>query len=79
MSIPKGHRMNLDTIIRAAKNGDLCLIECQERKTKKIVYILAAASSAEIEGEVDLVPLARMFEGNPYKELIPPGVGDQEG
>jgi hypothetical protein len=44
--------------------------------TGQPVYALCAVN---YDGEmVDLVPLARMFDGNPYEELVPPGLGEEE-
>lgn len=69
--IPKGHKSNLETLIRAAKAGRLALLDCQDKATGKPVVVLACISDAP-QGEFDLVPFARMFDGNPYDELNPP-------
>ena len=70
MAIPGGHKTNLETIIRAAKNGDLCLMECTDTKTGDTVITLCAAQRDG--GEVVVTPLAKMFTGNPFEELDPP-------
>lgn len=70
MAIPKGHRANLETIIRAAKNGDLCVMECTDKATGKPVIALCAAGRNG--KEIVMSPLAKMFDGNPYEELDPP-------
>jgi Family of unknown function (DUF6117) len=71
MKIPKGHKANLETLIRAAKAGRLVLLDCQEKSTSKPVTVLACVSDAP-NGEFDLIPFARLFDGNPYEELNPP-------
>lgn len=40
MAIPKHIRANFDTLLRAADNGDLALLECQDAKTKEPRYVL---------------------------------------
>lgn len=70
MAIPKGYRANLNTIIAAAKNGDLCIMECTDKATGKTVITLCAAERKD--GQVQMTPLAKMFDGNPYEELDPP-------
>lgn len=70
MSIPKDYRTNLSTIIRAAKNGALCVREYTDKATGKVVIALCAAGQ---EGtEIVMSPLAKMFDANPYDELLPP-------
>ena len=66
--IPEGHQKNLNTIVRAAKNGHLVLIECTDVKTGQPVFTLGA-----YDGQA-LIPLAKMFDSNPYEELIPPSL-----
>lgn len=69
--IAKGHRRNLDTIRRAARNGDLGLMECTDTATGQPVMVLVA-KWLDSDGQVNLVPLGKMFDGNPYEEVIPP-------
>lgn len=70
MAMPKGHKSNLDTLVRAAKAGRLAILECQEKATKRIVPVLVAVGN---DGqEYVFTPFAKMFEGNPYEELNPP-------
>jgi len=70
MAIPIGHHSNLATIIAAARNNDLCLMECRDAATGETVIALCAAHR---EGkEIVFSPLAKLFNGNPYEELTPP-------
>jgi Family of unknown function (DUF6117) len=69
-AIPKGHKSNLQTLIRAAKQGHLALLDCQDKNTGKPVVVLVAV---QFDGkEYEFVPFAKMFDGNPYDELNPP-------
>lgn len=68
--LAKHHQQNLQTLLQAARNGHLAVVECQDKATGQPVAILCALSPAG--EEVDIVPFARMFAGNPYDELNPP-------
>ena len=70
MAIPKAYSNNFETLQRAQDNGDLALVECTDAKTGKPVYTLCAMQPAG-DGYL-MVPLAKMFDGNPYEELVPP-------
>jgi hypothetical protein len=70
MAIQKGYQSNLETIIKAAKNGDLALVECTDKVTGNTVIAVCAISY--VDGEYIISPLAKMFDGNPYEELNPP-------
>jgi hypothetical protein len=70
MSISKGYQTNFDTISKAAKSGRLALMECVDAATGKPVITVCAVN--RVEGEFEFVPLAKMFDGNPYEELVPP-------
>ena len=71
MSIPAGHTKNFDTMVKAAKNGDLALLECIDVKTGAPVYTIVMMNPGP-GGSVDMAPVAKMFDGNPYEELVPP-------
>ncbi len=80
MAISKGYKSNFETLKRAHNDGRLALMECQDKKTKKKVYVICAVSSDPEGGEaVDMVPLAKLFDGNPYGELNPPDPGKKDG
>ena len=71
MSIQKGYKANFETMKAAFANGDVCIMECTDTTTKKPVIVICAAQR-EDDGDVTFVPLAKMFDGNPYNELEPP-------
>lgn len=70
MAVPKGHKANLKTLIRAAKGGNLAIMECQERATGNTVNVLCCVGFNH--GEYVFTPFATMFDGNPYDMLNPP-------
>lgn len=70
MSLSKDSRANFDQVLKAAKIGQLALVECQESKTGAIVPVICALN---FKGkQCQIVPFARLFEGNPYEQLNPP-------
>lgn len=69
--IEKGYTQNFETLRRAFHNKDVCLAECTDAKTGARV-IAVCAVHRDKTGGVTLTPLAKMFDGNPYKELLPP-------
>jgi hypothetical protein len=70
MALKPGDKINFDTLQRAFANGDVALMECQDAQTHEYVAVLCAANRRE-DGVIDFAPLARMFQANPYDEVIP--------
>jgi hypothetical protein len=71
MAIPVGYKDNFQTILKAAKNDDLCLLECTDAATGKPVMVICAVMRNS-DDSLQLAPFAKMFDGNPYEEVIPP-------
>lgn len=70
MPIKKGYQANFETLKRAFADGSVCLMECSDAKTGKPVIAICAVN---FDGqEYQMVPFAKMFDGNPYEELLPP-------
>jgi len=72
MAIAKGHQANFDTMLKAAKNGNLALAECTDAKTGKPVITVCMMS--RVGNEMQMTPVAKMFDGNPFHELMPPSI-----
>lgn len=70
MAILKGHKANFEMLLKAAKNNDLALMECMDVVTGKPVYAICLINRED--GAVSMAPVAKLFDGNPYEELIPP-------
>lgn len=68
--ISKKARLLFGNVCAAAHKHELCLAECTDRRTGKKVNVICAAT----EDGVRLRPLARLFSGNPYNEVAPPGL-----
>ena len=51
--------------------GDVALMECELKGTGEQVAVVVAANRAD-DGEIDFVPFAMLFNGNPYNMLNPP-------
>lgn len=64
--------MHFDAITNAAQAHELCLVECTDRKTGRKVNVIC--SSESIDGVVRLRPLGKLFRGNPFNEVTPPGL-----
>ena len=70
MSIAPGYINNFDTLCHAFERGEVSLLECKDAKTGQTVIALCAVQF--FEGQFNMTPLAKLFDGNPFKELIPP-------
>jgi hypothetical protein len=71
--ITDGYKQNFLTLSQAFEDGNVCLMECTDAATGKPVYTICAVNR-EPTGEMAMVPMARLFDGNPYEELMPPEV-----
>jgi len=69
--ILEGYKTNFETLKKAGANGDLCIMECQDKQTGKTVIAICAVGREE-GGDFTMHPLAKMFDGDPYEELNPP-------
>ncbi len=70
MSIPDHAQANFRTLLRAAENGDLALMECADAVTGETRWVICAVGR---NGE-DFVftPFGHLAEGNPFDAYIPP-------
>lgn len=72
MSIPKHVRTNFNTLLEAAKEGHLALVECVDAKTNETRHVLCAVHE-NAEGEFDFTPFGHMCpDDNPFDAYIPP-------
>jgi len=70
MALSKGHKANFETIIKAAKAGDLALLECTEQATGKRRAVICAVV---FDGKEHLItPFCHLSDGNPYEEYVDP-------
>lgn len=70
MSIPDHARANFETLLRAAADGNLALMECVDAATGTPRNVIFAVGR---DGE-DFVftPFGHLAEGNPYEAYVPP-------
>jgi hypothetical protein len=68
----KAHGKNLATIIKAAKRGDLGLMECRFKATGERVAVLCAFAKDPQTRGITSTPFAVLLNGNPYGMLEPP-------
>jgi hypothetical protein len=75
LMLSPGAKINLMTIIQAAKADHLALMECRDKITGEIVAVVCAVN--EVDGEFEMVPMARLFDRNPYEVLEPPAAASE--
>ena len=71
MAIPKGHKRNFNTLVKAFRAADVALMECQLAATGETVAVICAANGLP-DGGIEFVPFATLFNGNPYAAVNPP-------
>ena len=71
MPLSAGDRANFDTLLRAVRAGDAALVACSTLGGCEPVSVICAVQPTA-GGEIELVPLAQLFRGNPYELLQPP-------
>ena len=70
MGIPDHISTNFDTLLRAASNGNLALMECTDAITGEPRYVICAVGR---EGtEYLFTPFGHLADGNPYDAYLPP-------
>lgn len=67
----KPFQANFETLERAFKNGDVCLVACTDTATGKLVPTICMVNVHPDSQEIELVPVAKMFTSNPYDEVTP--------
>lgn len=70
MAIPDAYVRNFRTLLRAAEQGDLALMECADAQTGEPRYVLCAVGR---EGSAYLMtPFGHLHDGNPFDAYVPP-------
>ena len=76
MAIPDYVRKNFDTLQRAFKNGDVCLVETTKAADNEPAYLVCALQRIGTE-EFTFVPMAIMPTTDPYETFNPPMSGSE--
>lgn len=70
MKLNNAYKADFNTLLQAAKNGHLVLLDCQDKATGQSIPTICAL---DYDGhEYTFIPLAKLFTGNPYDEMNPP-------
>ena len=78
MAIPDPVRTNFNTLLRAAGDGNLALMECLDAAARERRYVLCAVGRAE-GGHIVMTPFGHLADGNPYDLYLPPDPDDPAG
>lgn len=70
--IPEPFQKNFDTLLRAARNGDLALLECTDKDSGQVRHVICAMQWNEAEQKFDMIPFGHLCPGNPYDMYDPP-------
>jgi hypothetical protein len=70
MAIPDAYIRNFRTLLRAAEQGDLALMECADAQTGEPRYVLCAVGRER--GDYVMTPFGHLHDGNPFDAYLPP-------
>lgn len=70
MSIPDHHRSNFNTLLRAAADGNLALMECTDAATGEARYVICAVGRDN--SDYVFTPFGHLVDGNPFEAYRPP-------
>ena len=77
MSTPSHARSNFQTLLRAAGDGNLALMECLDAVTGAPRYVICAVGRDD--GGFFCTPFVHLADANPYDAYLPPAPGDPGG
>jgi hypothetical protein len=69
MAIPETYRRNFDTLLRAAADGNLALMECTDAVSRVPRYVLCAVDP---DGDDYVMTPFGHLHGNPFEAHRPP-------
>lgn len=70
MAIPEPYRRNFQTLLDAAADGNLALMECSDAASGVPRYVIVAVG--RIDGDFTMTPFGHLHDGNPYEAYHPP-------
>lgn len=77
MAIPDHAQTNFKTLLRAAADGNLALMECTDAATGEPRYVIAAVGRDS--RDIVMTPFGHLANGNPYDAYTPHLVGADPG
>ena len=78
MAIPAHIKENFQGLKEASDAGQMCITECFDTRTNQKVYVICATFKHENE-EIELIPVAQMYETDPHNFLRPPDPDSSDG
>jgi hypothetical protein len=70
MAIPDYARKNFQTLLRAAENGHLALMECIDAATGEPRYVICAVGWRD--SEYLMTPFGHLADGDPFQMYVSP-------
>lgn len=70
MAIPDHARANFQTLLRAARDGNLALLECADAVTGAPRYVICAVGRDG--ADFTMTPFGHLADANPYDAYLPP-------
>ncbi len=77
MAISDYARTNFNTLLRAACDGNLALMECADALTGEKRYVIAAV--CRDGGDYVFTPFGHLADDTPYDAYLPPDLDNPEG
>ncbi|WP_286170597.1 DUF6117 family protein [Rhizobium sp. AU243] len=77
MTIPSYAQTNFRTLLRAAADGNLALMECLDARTREPRYVLYAVGRDGTDRV--FTPFGHLADGNPFEAYFPPDPKDPQG
>lgn len=71
-TIVQKQKANFDTLTRAFDDDSVCLMDCILKATGEHVAVICAVQPVPNSKEIETVPFAMFFNGNPYEMLVSP-------
>lgn len=77
MTNPDHAKANFHTLLRAAADGNLTLMECLDSRTSEPRYVLCAIGHDGTDRV--FTPFGHLADGNPYDAYFPPDPSNPQG
>jgi hypothetical protein len=73
MKLSEAHKENFRILLEAVRNNDIVLLDCAKAENpEEQVATICAVNRVPESDELEFVPLATLFNENPYDVLLPP-------
>jgi hypothetical protein len=70
MAIPEPYRRNFQTLLDAAADDNLALMECSDASSGVPRYVIVAVG--RVDGDYVMTPFGHLCDSNPYEAYCPP-------